>query len=156
MPDQTQPLTPSQAQDLAQSFHDIAVAIGQYKLAKVAILTDTQQYQLQNLQLQCMQYSNTFIAAGLFAAQANLTATLATIKQATAQANQAIATIGDVDKALQIATAAAVLGASIASMNPSAVGTGLDGLVKAIAGSTTTASGSTATPSTATPNTGTS
>src|ERR1700722_7052039 len=114
MPDQTQPLTPSQAQDLAKNFHDIAAAIGQYKLTKVAILTDTQQYQLQNLQLQCIQYSNIFISAGLFAAQANLTATLTSIKQATAQANQAIASIGDVDKALQIASAAAVLGASIA------------------------------------------
>jgi ribosomal protein S5 len=67
------------------------------------------------------------------------------IKQATAQANKAIATISSVDKALQIATAAAILGASIASMNPSAVGTGLDGLVKAIAGSTTPSGGTTAT-----------
>ncbi len=40
---------------------------------------------------------------GLFAAQANLTATLAAIKQATPQANQAIATSNAVDKALQIA-----------------------------------------------------
>jgi hypothetical protein len=152
MPDQTQPLTASQAQDLAQSFHNIGAAIGQYRLAQVAVLTDMQQYQLQNLQLQCIQYSNSFIAAGLFAAQANLTATLASIKQATTQANQAIATITTVDKALQIATAAAVLGASIASMNPSAVGSGLEGLVKAIAGSAT-ASGSTS--STGTPNTGT-
>jgi hypothetical protein len=142
MPDQTQPLTAGQAQDLAQTFHDIAAAIGQYRLTQVAVLTATQQYQLQNLQLQCFQYSNSFISAGLFAAQANLAATLTSIKQATAQANQAIATIKNVDKALQIATAAAVLGASIASMNPSAVGSGLDGLVKAIGGSTTS-SGST-------------
>jgi hypothetical protein len=147
MPDQTQPLTAGQAQDLAQSFHDIAAAIGQYRLAQVAVLTPTQQYQLQNLQLQCIQYSNAFISAGLFAAQANLAATLASIKQATMQANQAIATINNVDKALQIAAAAAVLGASIASMNPSAVGSGLEGLVKAIAGST--ASGNTS--STGTP-----
>jgi hypothetical protein len=151
MPDQTQPLTAAQAQELAQNFHDIAAAIGQYRLVQVTVLTPTQQYQLQNIQLQCIQYSNTFISAGLFAAQSNLATTLASIKQATVQANQAIATIKDVDKALQIATAAAVLGASIASMNPSAVGNGLDGLVKAVAGSTTAASGSTTSTSGAAP-----
>ena len=142
MPDQSpQPLTPAQAQELAQGFHDLAVAIGQYRITKDADLSDLQQYQLQNLQLQCTQYSNNFIAEGLFAAQIDLDRTLASIKQATAQAKQAIATADKVDKALQIASAAAVLGASIASMNPAAVGSGLDGLLKAITGPAPTPAG---------------
>ena len=134
MANPTQPLTAVQAQELAQEFHDLAAAIGAYRLAQASTLTDTQQYQLQNLQMQCTQYSNSFIAAGLFAEQADLAATLQTIQQQTAVAQKAIATIKAVDKVLQIATAVAVLGASIASLNPSAVGSGIEGLVTAVAG----------------------
>src|SRR5258707_11645514 len=134
MASQTQPLTTAQAQGLAQEFHDMAVAIGAFRLAQVNILTDAQQFQLQNLQLHCVQFSNSFITLGLFAQQSNLTATLQTIKQQTAVAQQAISTINTIDKVLQIATAAAVLGASIASMNPSAVASGIQGLITAMAG----------------------
>lgn len=144
MASQTQPLTGAQAQELAQEFHDIAAAIGAYRLAAVNALTDGQQYQLQNQQLQCIQYSNSIITASLFAQQANLAATLQSIKQQTTMAQKAISTINTVDKVLQIATAVAVLGASIASMNPSAVATGVQGLITAVAGSaagTATAAG---------------
>jgi hypothetical protein len=134
MASQTQPLTAGQAQGLAQEFHDMAVAIGAFRLAQVNTLTDAQQFQLQNLQLQCVQFSNSFITLGLFAQQSNLAATLQTIKQQTAVAQQAISTINTIDKVLQIATAAAVLGASIASMNPSAVASGIQGLITAMAG----------------------
>jgi hypothetical protein len=134
MVSQTQPLTAVQAQGLVQDFHDMAAAIGAYRLAQVNTLTDTQQYELQNLQLQCVQYSNSFITLGLFAQQANLAATLQTIKQQTRTAQQAISKINTIDKALQIATAAAVLGASIASMNPPAVASGIQGLITAVTG----------------------
>lgn len=132
MANQQQTLTAAQAQELAQNFHDVAVAIGQFRLDNVATLTADQQTQLQNLQMQCVQFSNQFIAAGLFAAQDDLASTLATIKQQTASAAQAIETVNNVNKALQIATAAAVLGSSIASLNPSAVASGVQGLVSAI------------------------
>jgi hypothetical protein len=142
MADQTQPLTAAQAQELAQEFHDIAAAIGAYRLSQVNVLTDAQQYRLQNYQLQCIQYSNTFITIGLFAQQADLAATLQTIKKQTTAAQNAISTINTVDKVLQVVSAFAVLGASIASMNPSAVASGVQGLIAAVTGSA--AGGSTA------------
>jgi hypothetical protein len=134
MSSQTQPLTPAQAQGLAQEFHDMAVAIGTYRLAQVNALTDTQQFRLQNLQLQCVQFSNSFITLGLFAQQSNLAITLQTIKKQAAIAQEAISTINSIDKVLEVASAAAVLGASIASMNPSAVASGIQGLITAAAG----------------------
>jgi hypothetical protein len=137
MATQTQPLTAAQAQGLAQVFHDMAVAIGAYRLAQVSCLMDLQQYQLQNLQPQCIQYSNSFITLGLFAQQANLAATLQTIRQQTTAAQQAISTINSLDKVLQIATAAAVLGASVASMNPSAIASGIQGLITAVTATST-------------------
>jgi hypothetical protein len=147
MATQTQPLTAAQAHNLAEEFHDIAAAIGAYRLAQVSTLTDTQQYQLQNLQLQCVQYSTGFITLGLFAQQANLVATLQTITKQTTAAQQAISTINTIDKVLQIATAAAVLGASIASMNALAVGSGIQGLITAVTATPTASGGTSATTS---------
>jgi hypothetical protein len=142
MANETQPITAAQAAELAQDFHDLAVAIGQYRLENVADLTDAQQSQLQNQQWQCIQFSNSFIAASLFAAQADLAATLQKIRQATKEAQLTLKVIDDIDKALQIATAAAVLGASIASMNPSAVASGIGGLITAITGASSSGSSS--------------
>jgi hypothetical protein len=144
MANQVQPLTPAQAQGLAQVFHDVAAAIGAYRLAQVNTLTDSQQYQLQNQQLQCIQYSNAFVTAGLFAEQEDIAATLKTIMQQTTVAKQSITTINTVDKVLQIVTATAVLGASIASMNPAAVASGVQGLMTAVTG-TAAAAGTTPT-----------
>jgi len=127
------PLTPGQAGDLSQQFHDMASAIGTYRINNVATLTANQQYQLQNQQNLCYQYSNNFIAAGLSLEQTNLAATLQQIKQATAQAQQAIANIATINTILQIVSAVAVLGASIASMNPTAIASGVQGVITAIA-----------------------
>jgi len=121
---QTEPITQAQAQQLAQEFHDIASAIGNYRIQKSAVLTDQQQFQLQSAQSQCLQASNHFITLSLFAQMDDLDATLKTIADGTAKAKDAIGKIKVVDKVLQIATAAAVLGASISSLNPSAVATG--------------------------------
>jgi hypothetical protein len=151
MATQTQPLTAAQAQELAKEFHDIAAAIGMYRLAQVNNLSDKQQFRLQNLQLQCIQFSDSFITLGLFAQQASLAVTLQTIKQQTTAAQQAISTINTVDKVLEIATAAAVLGASVASMNPSAVASGVQGLITVLTATPTVSSG-TSTGATTTPN----
>jgi hypothetical protein len=128
----SQPITLAQAQQLAQEFHDIAVTIGQYRIQQAGTLTGGQQYNLQSLQAQCIQYSTHFIALGMFAEEDDLDATLSETANSTAKAKQAIATVAVVDKVLQIATAAAILGASIASENPSAVASGIQGLGTAI------------------------
>jgi hypothetical protein len=149
----TQPITPAQAQALAQAFHDIAAAVGNYRIDQALTLRDAQQFQLQNFQSQLLQNSNNFVTMGLFAEQTDIDTTLQTIAKATAAAKAAISTITKVDKILQILAAAAILGASIASMNPSAVGSGIQGLITATitpaggttAGSTDAAAGPTET-----------
>ena len=133
----TRPLNPAQCGDLAQQFHDLAVAIGNYRLQHVndPDMTDARQFQLQNEQMLCLQFSNHFIAQGLALEQSAIDETLQDIKRATSDAQNAIATIASVDKALQITSALAVLGASIASMNPSAIESGVEGVFSALAGS---------------------
>jgi hypothetical protein len=130
----TQPLTVGQAGDLAQQFHDMASAIGAYRLKNVGTLSAPQQLQLQNQQAMCGNLSATFISTGLSLEQNNLAATLQQIKQATTKAQQAITNIGTVNTVLQIVSAVAVLAASIASMNPSAIVSGVQGVVTSIPG----------------------
>ncbi len=129
-----QMLTQDQITALAQVFHDIAAAIGDFRIANARTLSDSEQAKLQNQQFQCLQYSTNFITMGIAMEQADLDATVQQIESVTAQAQEAIETIQLTDKVLQIATAAAVLGASIASLNTSAIGNGIQGLITAIDG----------------------
>ncbi|RRA50479.1 hypothetical protein [Acidipila sp. EB88] len=128
----TQVPSAAQCGDLAQQFHDLASLIGNYRLNQYGTLTVAQQYQLQNQQMQCLQYSSSFITQGLSLEQTTLTATLKAIKNATTQARNAIAANGTVDKTLQIITSLAVLGASIYSMNPSAIQSGIQGVISTL------------------------
>lgn len=86
------PLAADQAQELAQEFHDIASAIGDFRIEYATALSTMEQFCLQNAQSQCLQYSNHFIAQSLFAQQADLDATLQKIKDGTTGAKNAIET----------------------------------------------------------------
>lgn len=127
-----QPLTPEQCGDLAQEFHDCGIAIGDFRLKNATTLSTSEQFQLQNAQMLCFQYSSSFIVAGLSMEQSTLAATLYDIKAATAKANLAMETIAKVDKALNIASALAVLAGSIYSMNPSSIYGSVQGVLDAV------------------------
>ena len=125
-------LTPEQAHDLAETFHDLANAVAEYRIANAVTLTHEQQFRLGNLQSQFLNFMNTFIVAGLQNAQNQLAPVLASLGTQTKKALKALSKIQNFDKALEIATAAAVLGASIFSMDPAAIKTGIQGLIDAI------------------------
>lgn len=131
---QTVPLTSDQAQLLSQLFHDLAAAIEDFRGQQATVLSDQQQLQLESFQNRCLQFSNRFAAMSLFAQEQDLDATLQQIADSTKQACDAIRTIGIVDKVLEIATAAAVLGESIVTLNPDSIGSGIKGLFSAITG----------------------
>src|ERR1700751_2113804 len=122
---QTIPLTKDQAQLLSQVFHDLGAAIVDFRSRHATELSDQQQFKLEGFQNQCFQFSNRFAAMSLFAQEEDLDATLQAITESTKKAESAIRTIGIIDKVLQIATAAAVLGESIVSLNPSSIGSGI-------------------------------
>ncbi len=128
---QTIPLTSDQAQQLGQLFHDLGAAIVDFRAQQATVLSEEQEFQLEGLQNKCIQFSNRFTAMSLFAQEEDLDATLQEIAKSTKQAEGAIRTIGIVDRVMQIATAAAVLGESIVSLNPDSIGSGIKGLVSA-------------------------
>jgi len=126
-------LTPEQAHDLAEIFHNFANAVAQYRIANAMTLTNEEQFRLGNLQSQFLNFMNTFIVAGLQNAQNQLAPVLGSLATQTKKAQKALRNIQNFEKALQIATAAAVLGASIYSMDPAAIKIGIQGLIEAFA-----------------------
>ncbi|NYF49792.1 hypothetical protein [Tunturiibacter gelidoferens] len=111
-------LSDDQMQALAQSFHDIAVEIGQVRLDAISAgskLTDSAIVQLQGYVYSLMS------AAGNFALQAaNLTLAdadqaVSEISLATQAADKALDKLQDIDKAVKIASSVIVLAMAIST-----------------------------------------
>jgi hypothetical protein len=117
-------LSGDQMQALAQSFHDIAVEIGQVRLDAITAggkLTDPGIVQLQGY-----VYSLMNIAAGFAMQDANLTLDNADqavnqISLATKAADKALNKLQDIDKAVNIASSVIVLAMAISTQNPNQI-----------------------------------
>ena len=114
-------LSNDQMQALAQSFHDIAVEIGQVRLNAITAgskLTDPAIVQLQGY-----VYSLMNIAAGFAMQDANITLANADqavnqISVATKAADHALDKLQKIDKAVKIASSAIILAMAITTKDP--------------------------------------
>ena len=114
-------LSDDQMQALAQSFHDIAVEIGQVRLSAIGAgskLTDPGIVQLQGY-----IYSLMNVAAGFALQAANITLANADqavnqISVATKAADKALANLQKIDKAVNIASSVIVLAMAISTKAP--------------------------------------
>ncbi len=117
----TTTLSDDQMQNLAQSFHDIAVEIGQVRLNAITSgskLTDPAIIQLQGYVFSLMN-----IAAGFAIQAANLTLANADqainqISLATKAADHALDKLQNIDKAVNIASSVIVLAMAITTKDP--------------------------------------
>jgi hypothetical protein len=110
-------LSSDQAYQLASQFHDLSVAVGNYRFAHWDQLSAAERRRLEDLQWTLMNYSSDFTAQAISMVVDDLQGTLSKIRGATAQANKVINDIEIVSKVLVIAASAAVLGAAIMSGN---------------------------------------
>jgi hypothetical protein len=127
-------LTDDQMQQLAQSFHDISVAIGQVRLDAIkagASLTDSNIVQLQGNVFSLMQAANNLALQGANLTLENADQALNQISVATKSADLALAKLAKIDKAVQIASAVIVLGAAINSRDMSQIGAAAKGVITA-------------------------
>jgi hypothetical protein len=124
VPPVTTTLSDDQMQALAQSFHDIAVEIGQVRLNAITAgskLTDPVIVQLAG-----NVYSLMNIAAGYAVKAANLTLANADqavnqISVATKAADKALDKLQDIDKAVNIASSVIVLAMAISTKDPNQI-----------------------------------
>jgi hypothetical protein len=137
----TTPVTPAattlsddQMQALAQSFHDIAVEIGQVRLNAIAAgskLTDPAIVQLQGY-----VYSLMNVAAGFAIQDANLTLANADqavnqISVATKAADRALDKLQKTDKAVNIASSVIILAMAISTKDPGQIESACRSVAKA-------------------------
>ena len=127
-------LTDDQMQQLAQSFHDISVAIGQIRLDAIkdgARLTDPGIVQLQGYVFSLKNVSDNLAVQSANLTLQNADQALQQISVATQTADHALDKLAMIDKAIQIASAVIVLGAAIASHDPSQIGSAAKSVVTA-------------------------
>jgi hypothetical protein len=137
----TTPVTPAattlsdeQMQALAQSFHDIAVEIGQVRLN--AITAGSKLTEPAIVQLQGYVYSLMNIAAGFAMRDANITLANADqavnqISVATKAADHALDKLQKVDKAVNIASSAIILAMAITTKDPGQIESAARSVAKA-------------------------
>lgn len=114
-------LTDDQMQQLAQSFHDISVAIGQVRLDCIkagASLTDSGIVQLQGYVFALKNISDNFALQAANLTLQNADQALKQISVATQTADHALDKLARIDKAVKIASAVVVLGAAITTRDP--------------------------------------
>jgi hypothetical protein len=121
-------------QALAQSFHDIAVEIGQVRLN--AITAGSKLTDAAIVQLQGYVYSLMNIAAGFAMQDANITLANADqavnqISVATKAADHALDKLQKIDKAVNIASSAIVLAMAITTKDPGQIESAARSVVKA-------------------------
>jgi hypothetical protein len=127
----TPPLLPSSAtlsddqmQALAQSFHDIAVEIGQVRLNAITAgskLTDPGIVQLQGYIFSLMNTASGFALQAANITLANADQSVNQISLATKAADKALDKLQNIDKAINIASSVIVLAMAISTKNPTQI-----------------------------------
>ena len=108
-------MSADQVRELAGFFHDLSVALGDYRLGNWDQLSPDQKRSLENLEWKLLNYSSVFTTTAISRTLSELQSTLPAIRNATAKAIEVIKNLRTVDRVFRIATAAGALGAAIAS-----------------------------------------
>jgi len=110
-----------QALEIAETFRDLSVALGDYRFKNWSKLTPGKRTQIENIEWTLLNYSSDFITTAVRINLDNLQSDLKAIKKSTADAKKAIRSINKIKDVINVATSVAVLGGAIASQNPSAI-----------------------------------
>jgi len=116
-------LNSDQAFELARQFHDLSVALGNFRFDNWDAIAPARRKELEDLQFWVLDYSSKLNALSIKIALDDLKPTLEKIKSATTAMEQAIERIKEVEQIIRIGTAAVTLGAAILTMNPEAIAT---------------------------------
>ena len=117
-------LSDDQMQALAQSFHDIAVEIGQVRLSAIGAgskLTDPGIVQLQGYVYSLMNAAAGFALQAANITLANADQAINQISVATKAADKALAQLQNIDKAVNIASSVIVLAMAISTKDPNQI-----------------------------------
>lgn len=128
------PIDPvAEANNLANSFYALSQAVDNFRFAtKNSPLTDIQAGQLKDESQALDNRAHYFTAQAIGATLQAIQSDLANIKTLTAQAQQQVQNLNDVDKVIKIATSVLSLGAAIAAGNVACILSNAEALAGAI------------------------
>lgn len=127
-------LTSDQSFALAQTFHTLAVEIGNYRFAHFDELSPSQRKRLEDLEFDVLNDSTKFNGLSIAGGLDELQNTLSQINGVTTQMTTAVQTIQEVGQVVRIAMAAVTLGAAIVSSNLGAIAAAVQGTLVAVGG----------------------
>jgi hypothetical protein len=125
-------LNADQARELACVFRQISVALGDFRFQHWAGLSKEDRDTLENAEWTLLNYSSDFITQAVGLVLDDTQASLARLQQATAAAQQTVATIQDIKKVITLAALAIKLAAALASTDPGAIAGALGNLASAV------------------------
>jgi hypothetical protein len=115
------PLTSADAFKLSKSFHDLSVAIGEYRFANWNTLSEGNRTTLEDEEWSLLNASSDMVTKAVGLALDESDPAAQKVQAATAAAQKAVKTLKEVGKVITIATAAVGLGAAIVSKDPGAI-----------------------------------
>jgi len=130
-------LSADQLTAIAQDFHDLGVAVGQFRLDRIhdgEVLDDPRIVQLLGLQFSLLNASSTFALQAAQVQLADADKAAGAIRSATDQANAAIEQTAAIDKVVTIASASIVLAAAAMTGDLGQILAAAGGVKAAIAG----------------------
>jgi len=115
------PLTSADAFKLSKSFHDLSVAVGQYRFGNWNSLTDETRKTLEDEEWSLLNASSDMITKAVGLALDESDPGAQKVQAATAAATKAVKTVKNVGKVINITTASVGLAAAIVSKDPGAI-----------------------------------
>jgi hypothetical protein len=125
-------ITALQARDLAEKFHDLATAVGDYRFDHFDDLSPSERERLKDNQFSLLNNSSHFITELVGVILDDAQADLDALQGVTAKAQKALKNIANVKKGIEIAAVVVKLGAAIASENPAAIGSAVQDVTEVI------------------------
>ncbi len=120
---------------IAQQLHDLSVAVGQFRLNRIhagMALDDPQIVQLLGLQMSLLNSSSSFYVQAAQVTLEDADKAAALVTTATKKANDAIKTLGNINKVINIASAAGVLVAAVMTGDLGQIGAAAKGVYTTI------------------------
>ena len=124
-------LTSKQLTELANDFLGMAQAVGDYRYQNVNTLTRSQNKQLSDLHWNILNYADDLFTASAIFVMDDAQDALGKIKTISVEMTVTYKQLTKVQKAIDVASAAATLGAAIFSKNPIAIVGSISGLITA-------------------------
>jgi len=115
------PLTSADAFKLSKAFHDLSVAVGEYRFGNWNSLTDETRKTLEDEEWSLLNASSDMITKAVGLALDESDPGAQKVQAATAAATKAVKTVKNVGKVINITTASVGLAAAIVSKDPGAI-----------------------------------